>query len=237
MDLTITVTTRDGRTASTAVELPRPAEAGMRVGLSTAVEHYDLWHPLFPGFGAARLFWQPGDGLPDWTSPKLTRLPSGVEPWLSFKDFPTDEEFVDILRGADRPAKVSWWHERDNNTPQSHTARMDFFARQRHLSDIVADVASPLVEWMSPPQTLQWTAGKSSLAKVKGDGDWRLWWPGSGAGSCWDCYVDSWASGYPDVEKFFAIPVEAAEGTGRDLYIAELGSIRLPNDQTGAGRE
>lgn len=242
MDLTVTVDAGDGRTASAALTLPDaarpdPPERPLAVGLSTAVENYAAWHLLFPGFAGGRVFIGPGEGLLPWDDPKVTGMPATAQPWISFKDYPTDKAFVAYLRAATRPVKLSWFHERDNNTPQSHAARMDFFARQRHLADIVVDVGQPLVEWMSPPQTLQWTAATTTTnGKVKGDGNWRLWWPGSGRGSVWDCYADSWADRYPDVQELFRIPLEAAEGTGRELYVAELGAVKMPSDVSGAGR-
>lgn len=241
MDLTVTVDAGGGRTAKATLTLPgvpaAAAEQPMAVGLTTAVENYRTWHRQFPGFAGGRVFSPPGEGLLPWDHPKITGMPAGTEPWISFKDFPTDTAFAAYLLAAPRPVKLSWWHERDNNPPQSHPARMEFFARQRHLADIVDDIGRPMVEWMSPPQTLQWTAATTTTTgKIKGDGDWRLWWPGSGLGSTWDCYADTWGDRYPNVQEIFRIPLEAAEGTGQPLYIAEFGGVKMPSDTTGAGR-
>jgi hypothetical protein len=211
------------------------AAPALQVGMTVDPSNYALF-AQFPGVQGSRVFWGPGSGLPSWKASRLVGLPQGCEPWLSFKDYPTDADFLAFLAAADRKAKVSWFHERDNNTPQDQKSRLDFFARQRHLRDLAVANGRGLVEFMSPPQTLQWTQVASTSTKVKGNGDWRTWWPGSGLGSVWDCYADSWAARYPDPEKFLALPFEAADGTGRPLYVAELGAARLSSDTTGAGR-
>lgn len=212
-----------------------PVPTGMQVGMTVDPTAYATY-TYFKATRCSRVFSGPGSGLTAWNSGRITGLPAAVEPWISVKDYPTDEQLVAWIKAATRPAKFSWWHERDNDGPQTNAARMDFFARQRHLAEVFASVPNAKVQFMSPPQTLQWTASASTADKAKGDGNWRLWWPGSGLGSTWDCYADSWRPAYPDPETFLRIPFEAAQGTGRPLVVAELGAARVSGDNTGTGR-
>lgn len=220
------------------IALERPAAMTqpntLQVGMTVDPTEYGTY-AQFPGVKGSRLFSAPGSGLMSWSSPRVTALPAGVEPWFSAKDYPTDAALVAWIKAATRPARFSWWHERDNDGGD-HAARMTFFARQAHLADVFASVPDSKVRFMSPPQTLQWTAMASTSSKAKGDGDWRLWWPGSGAGASWDCYADSWRTTYPDPATFLRLPFEAARGTGRPLYVAELGAARLSSDRSGTGR-
>lgn len=206
----------------------------LQVGMTVDPSAYTTYGQ-FPNVKGSRIFSPPGGGLKSWTSSAVTGLPAGVEPWFSAKDYPSDSALVAWIKAATRPARFSWWHERDNDGG-THADRMDFFAKQRHLAAVFASVPDSKVTFMSPPQTLQWTAMASTSSKAKGDGDWRLWWPGSGVGSTWDCYADSWRTTYPDPQTFLALPFEAAKGTGRPLYVAELGAARLSSDRTGSGR-
>jgi hypothetical protein len=212
---------------------PTPT-AGLQVGMTVDPTEYATYGQ-FPGTKCSRIFSAPGSGLKSWTSSAIAGLPASVEPWISAKDYPSDAALVAWINAATRPARFSWWHERDNDGGD-HAARMDFFAKQRHLADVFATVPGSKVRLMSPPQTLQWTAMASTSAKAKGAGDWRLWWPGSAEGASWDCYADSWRTTYPDPRTFLRLPFEAAEGTGRRLYVAELGAARLSSDRTGSGR-
>jgi hypothetical protein len=211
----------------------------MLVGLTAQSQDFDTY--LAPGAPFARAafcrtFAQPGDGVTPPAS--RTALPAGVAEWRSFKDYPTDAALTGYLDRVTRPTWLTFRHEHDNGktaAEQSKASRADFFARNRHLFDVIDDHPNrPLVTFVNV-QTLQWTAAKSTADTIKGDGDWRPWWPGVGDGVGFDCYVDSWATGYPPVESFFRIPLEAAQGAGRPLWVPELGSVLLGGD-TGPGR-
>jgi hypothetical protein len=224
----VSATTPDG-TSYQIVIRPPP----MRVGLTCAAADYASHAATFPRAAFCRIFADEGKGLP-----KLGRSP--WPEWASFKDWPTDAALNGWLDTVTRPTIITYHHERDNDPgeqAQSKTARSAFFARWRHLYDVVcAHRNRPLVQAI-PIQTLQWTVARSSPAKglVKGDGDWRTWWTGAGDGLAVDAYVDGWAARYPDPEKWLALLFEAAEGTGRRLWLPELGSVLLGGD-TGAGR-
>jgi hypothetical protein len=212
----------------------------MRVGLTCAVSDYPTHFVAFPGASFARVFFGPSDRLLPWSHPKLARLPATVSPWVSFKDWPSDAELNGWLDKVTRPTILTYHHERDNSgsaSDQTRMARASYFARWRHLYDLVcAHRNRPLVTAI-PIQTLQWTMARSNDAKgmIKGDSDWRTWWAGVGDGLAFDGYVDSWAPGYPDAEKWLDLMFEAAEGTGRRLWLGELGAVLLGRD-TGAGR-
>ncbi len=224
----------EGEIVPLAAGTALPAPTGMTVGMTVDPTNF-AEYAKYPGTRCSRIFSGPGSGLTSWSSTRITKLPTGVEPWISVKDYPSDAALVSWIKSATRPARFCWWHERDNDGGD-HAARMDFFAKQRHLADVFRSVPDSKVRFMSPPQTLQWTAMASTSTKQKGDGDWRLWWPGSGEGATWDCYADSWRPQYPNPETFLRIPLEAAEGTGRPLYVAELGAARVSGDSSGTGR-
>lgn len=51
-----------------------------------------------------------------------------------------------------------------------------------------------------------------------------------------DRQANSWAPRYPDPAGFLTPALRLAAGTGRRLWIPELGAVRLPADRSGAGR-
>lgn len=213
--------------------------APMRVGLTAATADYATHWRAFPAAWFSRVFFQPGAGLLPWDHPKLAKMPPTITPWVSFKDPVADATLNAWLDGATRPIILTYFHERDNGktlAEQTRKAKADHFARTRAYWDVVVGHRlRPLVKFM-PIQTLQWTAGRTSGTSVRGDGDWRMWWAGVGDGAAIDSYVDSWSEkGYPDPEVFLRIPFELAEGTGRRLWLPELGSVLLGDDR-GAGR-
>lgn len=235
----------DGITADVTITVqaaaPEPPEPPMAVGLTC---HYtDFGTHLNPGgtfAGAAfcRTFAQPGQGLYP-QPPAKTVIPAQTADWRSFKDMPSAADLNQLLDGLQVPMWLTYRHEHDNgksSIEQSKVARADLFARWRDIYDIIDAHPNRALVTVMPIQTLQWTTATTGPDRIKGDNDWRTWWPGVGDGMGWDCYVDSWAPRYPDVEEFFRLPFEAAAGVGRPLWVPELGSVRLAGDTTGAGR-
>ncbi len=202
-----------------------------RFGLTCAAEDYKTHAATFPRAAFCRVFAGPGQGLP-----KLGRAP--WPEWVSFKDPVPEATFDTWLYTATKPTIITFRHERDNDkaaAAQTKAARADHFARTRDYHDVIAGhVNRPLITHI-PVQTLQWTMAKSTPGLAKGDGDWRTWWAGVGDGFGLDSYVDSWAKGYPDPGKWLGPQFEMAEGVGRRLWLAELGSVLLGGD-TGPGR-
>lgn len=209
----------------------------MQVGLTCTAADFGSHGATFPRAAFCRTFAGDGEGLLPHDHPRR-RLPAGWGEWASFKDWPAETALTRWLDGIVRPTKLTWRHERDNDKgteAQTAKARADYFARWRDLMAVIDGHPNrPLIQAM-PIQTLQWTAARTSLTAVKGDGNWRTWYAGVGDGCAWDCYADSWAKGYPDPESFLRLPFEAAEGAGRPLWLPELGSVLLGGD-TGAGR-
>jgi hypothetical protein len=223
---TASLTTPDGTRYTLTVEHPP-----MQVGLTASAVDYISHAKTFPRAAFCRTFAGPGQGLP-----KLGGAP--WPEWASYKDPVQPAALNAWLDRVTRPTILTYRHERDNDpgeANQSKAARADFFARWRDLYQIVCEHRNrPLVQAI-PIQTLQWTEAKSGSSAIKGDGDWRTWTVGVGDGVGWDCYVGSWEPKYPDPERWLRIPIESAEGSGRRLWLPELGSVLLGGD-TGAGR-
>lgn len=220
------MTTPDGTRWTLTADQPP-----MQVGLTCAAEDYATHAKTFPGAAFCRVFAGPGQGLP-----KLGRSP--WPEWASFKDAVAPATLDTWLRGVTRPTIVTFRHERDNDksaAAQSKAARADHFARTRAYHDVIADHPNRALISHVPIQTVQWTLATSAPDLIKGDGDWRTWWAGVGDGFGLDAYVDSWAKGYPDPGRWLAPFFDWAAGTGRRLWLPELGSVLLGGD-TGAGR-
>lgn len=229
----LTATGPDGTRYTITAEQPP-----MRVGLTCALADYAGHFADFPSAAFCRVFFEPGQGLLPQSHPKLAKLPASVTPWVSWKDPVSEAVLDDWLHHVTRPTIVTYHHERDNGkTPaeQSRKVRAEHFARTRAYHGVIAGHPKRHLITHIPIQTLQWTAGKTTATAVRGDGDWRTWWAGVGDGIGIDCYADSWATSYPDPEKFLAISNEMAEGSGRRLWLPEVGSVLLGGD-TGAGR-
>lgn len=210
----------------------------MRVGLTCALADYGGHFADFPQAAFCRIFFEPGQGLLPQNHPKLAKLPPHVTPWASFKDPVSEAVLDDWAHHVTRPTIVTFHHERDNGktlAEQSRKVRAEHFARVSAYHQVIAGHPKrPLITHI-PIQTLQWTMGRTTAGAIKGDGDWRTWWAGVGDGFGIDAYVDSWATGYPDPGKWLAPMFDMADGTGRRLWLPELGSVLLGGD-AGAGR-
>lgn len=83
-----------------------------------------------------------------------------------------------------------------------------------------------------PIQTGTWTEARSAKGKVKGDFDPLSWWPGAGDYAGYDAYNLSDTAGagdagmYRDPAEFLTVPALLAAGSGRRLFLPELGVIR-----------
>lgn len=92
-----------------------------------------------------------------------------------------------------------------------------------------------------PIQTGTWTEAKSAKGKAKGDWDPLSWWPGAGDYAGYDAYNLSDTTGegaagmYRDPVEFLTVPALLAAGSGRRLFLPELGVVRQgdpPEDGT-----
>jgi hypothetical protein len=196
----------------------------MQVGLTCQRADYNSHYTQFPQAAYCRVFAGPGDGLPAWPA-----LPDGVTPWLSWKDQIPVERVAAWISTFPGPAKLTWNHEADAKAGKGGLTLAQYRDGWRALSDGLAGHPRRASFELVPIQTLQATVAKLGS-------DWRTWWAGVGDACAMDCYADSWTGKYPDPAGFLRVPLQLAEGTGRRLYLPELGAIRMPGDASGAGR-
>lgn len=198
--------------------------APLQVGLTCQRDDMRGHFAQFPAASFCRVFSGPGSGLPAWPN-----LPDTVTPWLSWKDSVPVAEVAAWISTFPRPAKLTWQHECDAKATKGGLSLASYRAGWRALSDGLADHPRRGDVELVPIQTLQ-----ATVSKLKSD--WRTWWAGVGDAVGIDCYADSWGDKYPDPAEFLRVPLELAEGTGRRLYLPELGAVKMPSDLTGTGR-
>lgn len=203
----------------------------MLVGLNVGSDDYLTHFTTFGKTALCRVFAPPGAGMPDWASTALSTLPPSVTPHASFKDW--NDDCAHVLAWLDRMPVPGVWltyhHEPEGDMDPSEYRR-----RWGLLHAAVKSHRNAAKVTLVPIQTLQWTV---NTADSKGKGDPFLWWAGVDTPYVgMDCYVDSWASAYPDPEKFLAPLVRLAAGVGRPFVVPELGAIRLAGDSDGAKR-
>lgn len=245
---TSTITGQDDRglpatvTVTTTVPDPPPPPR-MLVGVNVQQTDYDATFSAFPGARYCRVFFKPGEGLRPWSVPRLAGLPAAVLPHVSFKDWPSDATAIgwvhawldgmpDYLTRAPLipgvgSAALTWHHE-----PEGDGIPVVEYQRRWALLDaaVRAHPNGPLVAAV-PIQTRYWAA-----AARKGGGSPFGWWAGSGTGAAFDAYADFPAQDYPDPARFVDIAFRLAAGTGRPLWVPELGAVRLASDTDGQGR-
>lgn len=138
---------------------------------------------------------------------------------------------------------LTWAHEGEDNMIAAGIPAREWRRRHRLVYRTVREHRNGHRVGYMPIQTSIWTEMKSQPGKPKGDGDPFAWWPGVGDFAGWDAYVSSVTDRppsqalYRDPVPFLATAVELANGTGRRLFLPELGVIRqgAPAD-TGALR-
>lgn len=206
----------------------------MLVGLNAQSTDYPSHFSAFPKTALCRVFGGVGSGIPPWSGDKLSVLPMSIIPHVSFKDWQDDcaavKRWLDQMPPSSvlRQVWLTYQHEPEGDmTPQEYRRRWAVLAAAVAAHPNAARVI------LVPIQTLQWTV---NTAADKGQGDPFTWWAGVGHAAGMDCYVDSWASAYPDPARFIAPAVRLAAGVGRPLVVPELGVIRLKGDESGVRR-
>lgn len=207
----------------------------MMVGLNVSATDYASHFTAFAHPALCRVFAPAGAGMPDWAGTAISTLPPTVIPHVSFKDWRDDCSHV--LAWLDRiPASVpfAWvtYHHEPEGDPDFDPS--EYRRRWGLLHQAVTAHRNGRRITLVPIQTLQWT---TNTAAGKGRGDPFLWWAGVDTPFVgMDCYVDSWATSYPDPQTFLAPLLRLSAGVGRPFVIPELGSVRLAGDTDGTRR-
>lgn len=138
---------------------------------------------------------------------------------------------------------LTYFHEGEKDFLEQGLTALEWRRRHRLIYKTVRTHKNGHRVGYMPIQTGTWTAANSQPGNPKGDFDPFTWWAGVGDLVGYDAYVPSVTNKppapglYPAPEQFFALPLQLAAGTGRRLWLAELGVIRqgAPAD-TGAFR-
>lgn len=135
-------------------------------------------------------------------------------------------------------ALLSYFHEGEKNFLEQGLTVREWRRRHRLVYKTIRQHPNGHRVGYMPIQTGTWTAASSQPGKPKGDFDPLAWWAGVGDYAGWDAYVPSntttgpGPSLYPVPPAFFALPLQLAHGSGRRLFLPELGVIR---QGSGAG--
>lgn len=246
----MTVTTRtivglddDGRqaTVTVAIDEPEPKPPPMLVGINVPAP-YEVAFAQFPTARATRVFFKPGEGLGSWSSQRLATLPATVLPHVSWKDWPDDHAAWEMIQAwldqmpahlTEQPLNadlgvslaLSYHHEPEGDDLTSTEYQRRWGQVQRCVE---AHRYGHLVA------TVPVATGYYTVHKLAGNP--FTWWAGVGSFAGVDLYADLPAHDYPDPEEFLAPWLALAEGTGRRLWVAELGATLLETDPDGSGR-
>lgn len=126
---------------------------------------------------------------------------------------------------------VTYCHEGEKNFVEQGLPPREWRRRHRLVYKTIRQHPNGHRVGYMPIQTGTWTEAPSIPAKgvVKGDHDPFTWWAGVGDYAGYDAYVPTVtgraanASLYPDPARFLAVPLQLAAGTGRRLFLPEIG--------------
>lgn len=183
---------------------------------------------LYPGTQVARIFVGPGKPLPAWDGPVPAPLVAAdATVHLSFKTNPVADVVAWVAR---KPAGVllilTFAHEPEQQRDGDPTPEV-FHARWGQLVDALAGHPQRPEILLAPVYTRYWWQANA------GDLRWLLTVPVDAIG--WDVYNNGVSYRSPD--DLLSIPRDIAKRTGLPYLLPELGAVRVPGDDTGAGRQ
>jgi hypothetical protein len=123
---------------------------------------------------------------------------------------------------------LTYFHEGEKNFLEAGRGAKEWRRRHRLIYKTIRQHPHGRRVGYMPIQTLTWLNGPAP----KGDYDPLAWWAGVGDYAGIDCYAPSITDRpaspalYPDPATFFELPAQLAAGSGRRLFVPELGVIR-----------
>lgn len=206
---------------------PDPELDTMLVGMTPDPTEYDKWLTAFPLSGITRIFSKTDP--PKWNDTRVEALRAkGMIPFVSWKtyDLSSVSAWLDA-KPDDRPVAATWMHE-----PEPKDYRPELF-KQRFTATYELVKAHPKGNQVlfGPVLTRQWTENTAGRGYATYD-------PGVGDFLGCDMYANSWQDAYPnpgDFVRYFGRYYQDNTHE-RELWVPELGAVKMPSDTTGARR-
>lgn len=126
---------------------------------------------------------------------------------------------------------LSYCHEGEKNFIDARLAVREWRRRHALVYKTIRQHCNGRRVGYMPIQTGTWTEASSVVGKIKGDFDPLAWWAGVGDYAGYDAYAETITNRpagpalYKAAADFLTIPLRLARGTGRRLFLPELGVV------------